>query len=254
MAYQVGRLLPLTAPRRLICDLVHFARRTPTVPVQRRMRLAPLAEARARQPRPVRWCTLFTKAFARVAAVVPELRRAYLSFPRPRLYEHPHSVASVAVERRYRGDNVVLFTRLVRPEDLPLCELDGLLRRAKEDPVESIRSFSRALAVSRLPSWLRRPLWWVALNCSGYRRARWLGTFGVSTYSGLGAESLHPLSPLTATLNYGVIGRGGSVAVRITYDHRVLDGATVARALARMEAVLNRDLAGELRGGRLAAA
>ena len=83
MGNQVGRLLPLTAPRRLICDLIHFARRIPSVPVQRRMRLAPLVEARARQPWPIRWCTLLTKAYAQVAAMVPELRRAYLSFPRP---------------------------------------------------------------------------------------------------------------------------------------------------------------------------
>jgi pyruvate/2-oxoglutarate dehydrogenase complex dihydrolipoamide acyltransferase (E2) component len=81
-----------------------------------------------------------------------------------------------------------------------------------------------------------------------------LGTFGVTSYSGLGAESLHPLSPLTATLNYGVIGHNGSVDVRIIYDHRVMDGATVARALARMEEVLNEGLVGELRSSRLAAA
>ena len=131
MGNQVGRLLPLTAPRRLICDLIHFARRIPSVPVQRRMRLAPLVEARARQPWPIRWCTLLTKAFAQVAAVVPELRRAYLSFPRPRLYEHPHSIASVAVERQYGGENVVLFTRLVQPEDMPICELDRPSARRK---------------------------------------------------------------------------------------------------------------------------
>jgi len=31
----------------------------------------------------------------------------------------------------------------------------------------------------------------------GYRKATWLGTFAVSVYSSLGAESLHPLTPLT---------------------------------------------------------
>ncbi len=48
-----------------------------------------------------------------------------------------------------------------------------------------------------------------------------MGTFGVSVYSGLGARSLHPISPLTTTLNYGTIGKDGDVSVRIVYDHRV---------------------------------
>ena len=41
------------------------------------------------------------------------------------------------------------------------------------------------------------------------------------------------------TLTYGIIGRDGRVPVRLIYDHRVLDGATVARALAKLEETLN---------------
>src|SRR5258707_4018086 len=37
---------------------------------------------------------------------------------------------------------------------------------------------------------LFRSLWWGALNLSGRQRARLLGTFGVTAYSGLGAASL----------------------------------------------------------------
>jgi hypothetical protein len=246
MSNPVGRTLPLTAPRRLIGDLLHFARLVPSIPVQRRMNLADLRKARARMPQKVSWCTLFTSAYARVAAAVPELRRAYLSFPRPRLYEHPFSIASVAVERHYQGQGAVLFGHLHRPEEQTLAELDGRLRRLKEAPVESNGVFRRALRVSRLPRFLRRALWWYALNVSGTLRARHLGTFGVSVYSGLGAESLHPLSPLTTTLHYGVIRPRGGVDVRIVYDHRVLDGATVARALVHLEAVLHEQILCEI--------
>ena len=49
-------------------------------------------------------------------------------------------------------------------------------------------------------------------------------------YSNLGAESLHPLSPLTTTLTYGVVRPDGTVPVRVVYDHRVMDGGTIARA------------------------
>ncbi len=101
---------------------------------------------------------------------------------------------------------------------------------------------------------MRRLLWWYGLNVGGHKRAKRLGTFGVSVYSGLGAESLHPLSPLTATLNYGVIGADGQVSVRIVYDHRVMDGATVARALGYLETVLNGAILEELRAAPASAA
>jgi hypothetical protein len=242
MGEPYGRKLPLSLPRRLIGDLMHFARQVPSVPVQRRMNVAPLLEARRQaQPRPG-WCALFTAAYARVAARRPELRRAYLSFPRPHLYEHPVSVASVAVERRVGEEDAVLFAQVRAPEHHTPAQLDSFLKDCKELPVESVGAFRRALRVSRLPRPLRRFLWWLGLNYSGYKRARNLGTFAVSVYSGLGAEGLHPLSPLTTTLNYGVIAADGTVDVRVIYDHRVLDGATVARALEDLEAVLNRQL------------
>jgi pyruvate/2-oxoglutarate dehydrogenase complex dihydrolipoamide acyltransferase (E2) component len=74
------------------------------------------------------------------------------------------------------------------------------------------------------------------------------GTFGLSAYSSLGAESLHPLSPLTTTLNYGTIDRDGGVWVRLIYDHRVFDGVTAARALGKLEDVLQGPILAELRG------
>ena len=60
-------------------------------------------------------------------------------------------------------------------------------------------------------------------------------------------KSLHPLSPLTTLLNYGVIDGDGRLAVRIMYDHRVMDGATVARALGRLEEILNSVILEEMR-------
>jgi hypothetical protein len=249
MGKKVGRTIPLSIPRRLIGDLLHFAGKVPTVPVQRRMNLAAVAEARARAPRRISWCAIFTKAFARTAAQTPELRRAYLSFPWARLYEHPISIASVAVERLYQGENAVFFAHLTSPETKTLLALDERLRQYKTDPIEKLALFRRSLAIGRLPGWLRRPGWWYVLNAYGPWRSLVGGTFGVSVYSGLGAESLHPLSPLTTTLNYGVVQGDGSVTVRFVYDHRVMDGPTVARALALMEDVLHHEVLQEIRDG-----
>jgi len=80
----------------------------------------------------------------------------------------------------------------------------------------------------------------------GILRARYFGTFGISVYSALQAESLHPILPITTTVNYGVIDADGFVNVRIIYDHRVLDGATAARALAALEVILTTTLVEEL--------
>lgn len=246
MAHEIGKTLPLSLPRRLIGDLLHFAQRIPSVPVQRLMNLKALADARARTRPRISWCALFLKGYARVALQVPQLRRAYMPFPFSRLYEHPFSIASVALERDYRDEEAVFFGHFRSPETQTLAALDTALRHYKEAPLERIGLFRRALTVSRLPRPLRRLIWWIGLNSSGHKRARRMGTFGVSVYSGLGSESLHPLSPLTTTLNYGIIGPDGTVPVRIVYDHRVMDGSTVARALALLEQTLNYDIRAEL--------
>jgi hypothetical protein len=250
MPHAAGRNLSLSLPRRFIGDLMHFARQVPSVPVQRRMNLGALVAARqAARPKPS-WVSIFTKAYAVVATVWPELRRAYLSFPVPHLYESADNVASIAVERDFHGEPAVFFGQIACPEQRSLAELDDKLRRLREEPLDQVGSFRRVLFTSRLPRPLRRLLWWIGLNTWGRKRAHYFGTFGVSVYAGLGAASLHPLSPSTTTLNYGVIAPDGSVDVRIIYDHRVLDGATVARALADLERVLQGAILNELRYAR----
>ncbi|HKB40515.1 MAG TPA: hypothetical protein VKD72_29085 [Gemmataceae bacterium] len=242
-----GRYIPLSPPRRMVCDLLEFAMQVPTIPVQRRMNLAPVLAARAQAvPRPS-WVSCFIKAYAVVCQERPELRRAYLEFPWPHLYEHPINVASVAVEREYKGETVVFISRLRQPDAMSLKDVDDRLRYYKESPIEEVGVFKRALLISRLPKPLRHLCWWVALNFAGRKRARWVGTYGVSIYSSLGAASLHPHSVLTTTLNYGVIEADGTVDVRLIYDHRVMDGSTVARALVHLEEVLNTQIAEELR-------
>jgi hypothetical protein len=249
----------LSLPRRLIGDVVHFAHQVPTVPMQRQMALAAVVSARrSARPRPA-WCAVFVKAYAIVAASCPELRRAYMAFPRPHLYEHARNVASVAVERELGEEPAVLFGHLREPETQSLRELDAQLRHFKEAPVHEIRSFGRALTLSRWPRPLRRWRWCMGLHLWGAKRAHYFGTFGISVYGSRGASSLHPLSPLTTTLNYGAIQSDGTVDVRLIYDERVLGGSTAARALQQLEIALHREILAELqaltpfhaeRGGR----
>ncbi|MBA4019495.1 MAG: hypothetical protein C0483_20205 [Pirellula sp.] len=241
-----GRSVQLDPHRVLVCDLLHFAKQVPSIPVQRRMQLAVVQEARnAARPRPS-WCVLFTKAFARVAAEMPELRRAYLGFPSERFYEHPESVASISVERMRGGKRRLAFAKLTRPESRPLVVLDRYLKRFANSHDGNMGVAQLALKIARLWRPIRLAVWWLGLNLSGTFRSRRLGTFGVSVYSSLGAESLHPIAPLPFVLNYGVIQPNGEVDVRIIYDHRILDGATIARALALLEETLQGEMVAEL--------
>ncbi len=242
-----GRRIGLSLPRRQVCDLMHFAKKVPSIPVQRKMRLGPLMAARreAAEPRP-KWVILMAKGFSHVAAEIPKLRHSYMTFPWPHIYEHPESIAAIAVEREYKGEDGVFFPKFHAPNKQPIATLDAYMRFFKEAPFEKLDEFWLGLFVSRFPGPIRRSLWWFALNVSGDIRGRVFGTFGISVYSALGAESLHPISPSTSLLNFGAISPQGDVDLRLIYDHRVLDGASVARALNRLEEVLNDQVPGEL--------
>lgn len=233
-----GRTLKLSAPRRLVGDLMRFSIGVPRVTVQRQMNLGPLLRARMAQQSRTSWTAIFLKGYALLAREVPELRRAYVKLPWPQLYEYPVSVASIAHEREYDGERAVLLSRIKGPERLSITELEASILAARSQPVLEVKDFRRALRIARAPAPFRWLLMWLGLNI-GRQRANYFGTFQLSVYSGLGAESLNPLTPLTTLLNYGPISDDGSVIVRIHYDHRVMDGANVARALERFERILN---------------
>jgi hypothetical protein len=241
-----GRAIRLSVPRRIVVDLLYFARGVPTVPVQKRMSLGPLLAARAACRERPRWTVIFTKAYALMAREFPEFRRAYVKIPWPHFYEYPASNATVVIERDYRGEPGLFSISIKEPARQSLRDIGRQLEHASTAPVEDIKDFRRMMHFARLPRPLRRAFWWICLNI-GRQRGNYFGTFGVSVYSALQAESLHPLSPLTTVLNYGVISSDGDVTVRIIYDHRVMDGATVARALARLEEILNTVVVEELR-------
>jgi hypothetical protein len=59
------------------------------------------------------------------------------------------------------------------------------------------------------------------------------------------------LLPLvTSTLHYGLFDDRGNLPARITFDHRVLDGAFVARGLVELEEVLQTTILEELVNAR----
>ncbi len=244
-----GRYVRISGPRQFVIDLVHFAQKVPSVPVARPMDVTALAGPRLAHPSRPSWAVLFMKAQGLVAAAHPPLRRALLSFPWTRIYEHPFSICALALEREHEGESGIFVGMFRGPEGQSLGELQAGLEMYKTAPLDQIGFFRKSLKVSRAPTFLRRFLWWSTLNGSGLKRAKRFGTFGLSTYGSLGSESIHPISPLTTTLTYGPIDPNGRVVVKLVYDHRVLDGADVARRMIDLEAALHGPILDELNRG-----
>lgn len=229
-------------------DLVHYARRVPLVPVSRLMNLGPLIDPRQRHPARPSWAVVMMKAYALVAAEHAPLRRAILTFPTTRLYEHPQTICALALERQYQGEDGIFVGLFRAPDRQTLDSLQQALQYYKNEPLHEIGFFRQQMRVSFAPRLLRRFLWWATLDVSGEKRAKRFGTYGLTTYGSLGAEQLHPISPLTTTLTYGPIDEHGGVCVKLIYDHRVLDGAYVARRLNDIEAALHSAILDELQG------
>jgi hypothetical protein len=61
-----------------------------------------------------------------------------------------------------------------------------------------------------------------------------------------GAGILALTSLVTSTLHYGLFDERGKLPTRITFDHRVFDGAIVARALVELEEALQTSILEEV--------
>jgi len=244
-----GTVRKISIPRRLVADLMHASIRVPFVSLTRAVNVRPLVEARAQAARPPGWAAIFVKAFALVAREQPLLRTLYVKWPLPGFYELPRSVAMVAIARTEGGEDCVLPQRVTAPDEIPLAQVDALIRQAKEAPISEVPAFRKMLRVTRLALPLRRILWAIGLNL-GRQRANFFGSYGVTSVSAYGPGELHALSPGPFVLSYGLVGADQSLDVVLRWDHRVTDAAPMAMALTRLEQVLNSEIAAEIRANR----
>ncbi|WP_315782310.1 MULTISPECIES: acyltransferase [unclassified Bradyrhizobium] len=241
-----GTTRPISLHRRLIIDLMHASRDVPFVSVARAIRIGPLLDARAAAVRPPGFAAVFVKAFALIARDEPVLRTLYTGWPRRCFYELPRSVATVTIARVENGEDCVLPQRVSGPETMSLAEIDAMIRQGKEAPVEDVAMFRKIMRATRLPLPLRRFAWWVGLNF-GRQRANWFGNFSVTSIAACGGGRLHALSPGPFIINYDVVRPDQTIDILIRWDHRVTDGAMIARTAIRLEEVLNGEIAAELR-------
>ena len=244
-----GTVRKISVPRRLVADLMHASIRVPFVSLARPLNIRSLLEARAQTAQPPGWAAIFVKAFALVAKDQPVLRTLYVKWPLPAFYELPRSVAMVAIARVEDGQDCVLPQKVTAPDEMPLTEVDALIRHAKNAPIDEVPAFRKMLRTTRLPLPLRRLFWAIGLNF-GRQRANYFGSFGVTSVAAYGAGELHAMSPGPFILSYGVEKPDQTIEVVVRWDHRITDAALMAKTLTRLEQVLNTEIAGELRANR----
>src|SRR6478609_2911334 len=244
-----GTVRKISVPRRLVADLMHASIRVPFVSLARPLNIRSLLEARAQTAQPPGWAAIFVKAFALVAKDQPVLRTLYVKWPLPAFYELPRSVAMVAIARVEDGQDCVLPQKVTAPDEMPLAEVDALIRHAKNAPIDEVPAFRKMLRTTRLPLPLRRLIWAIGLNF-GRQRANYFGSFGVTSVAAYGAGQLHAISPGPFVLSYGVVKPDQTVDVVMRWDHRITDAALIARTLTRLEQVVNTEISAELRGHR----
>ena len=244
-----GTVRNITLPRRLVADLMHASMRVPFVSLTRTLNVRALSEARALAAQRPGWAAIFVKAFAVVAKEEPVLRTLYVKWPFPAFYELPRSVAMVAIARVEDGQDCVLPQKVTAPDEMTLAEVDAQIRHAKEAPIDEVPAFRKILRTTRLPLPLRRLFWSIGLNF-GRQRANYFGSFGVTSVAAYGPGQLHAVSPGPFVLSYGVEKPDQTMDVVLRWDHRVTDAAPMAKALTRLEQVLNGQIAAELRSNR----
>ncbi|WP_417732346.1 hypothetical protein [Rosistilla oblonga] len=240
-----GHWRSLSKNRRLVLDVCAISRRMPLFPAERNVDLSQVAQARSESPSRVSWAAIFTKAFALAAADQPQLRQTYYRLPWPHLYEHNHSVASIAMHRFDGEEDRLCWARIRRVEELTLAEIQRQLDDFKSQPIEV--AFRSQYRLSRMPMPIRRLVWGLALNFSGRSRAKEVGTFSMSSVAGLGTYNRFHPTVLSSSLSYGPIDDDGNCLVTLICDHRVIDGYRAGICLQQIESMLAGPIAEELR-------
>jgi len=240
-----GTKRKISLPRIFILDLMHASMRVPFISLSRPLDIGPFMAARAKAASPPGWAAVFVKAFAIVAKDEPVLRTLYVRLPWPHFFELPRSVAMVAVARVEDGEECILPEKIPAPEERPLAEIDAQIRHAKNAPIEEIPNFRKILMASRLPLPLRRLSWYLGQNF-GRMCANNFGSFGVTSVAAYGPGELRAMSPSPFLISYGVVGADNRIDVSLRWDHRITDAVAAARALRRLEQVLNTEISAEI--------
>lgn len=243
---QSRRRIKLPLSRRFIVDYLYFTKKVPSQPISRQCNLKHVATLRKQATQRIGWSAIMLKAAAILAESEPKLRCSFMKWPWPHLYLHPHQIAYLAASREVNDEPWLFFYRVDRPDKWSLIDLQEAIDEFHSQPVERNRLFRMRRMFSRLPWFVRRIIWWSALTLSGSLRTSLTGTLGITSVSHAGATSHNPPTLGNLVVTYGPVQRDGTVNITFVYDHRILDGGTIALALEKFETILNEEITAEL--------
>lgn len=241
-----GKIRSIGQDRAIVLDVVRYASKVPSFPVERSVDVRQVADLRQTAPQRVSWTTLFVRAYGLASREHAVLRQIYVVWPWPRIYQSPTCVISLAVNRSEpNGSERLYFGRIHSPDHRSLCDIqndiDGF---QNDDPKIAFRSQYRG---AKMPSLIRRLAWWWRMEIDYRNRPRRSGTGSISALAGQGVTNrLHPCI-MTSSFSFGPVEQDGRILVTLQCDHRVIDGAAAARALNSLCGYLTDQVAEELR-------
>ena len=128
---------------------------------------------------------------------------------------------------------------------MPLSEVEAVLRSGKNAPLEEVPALERVMRITKLPMPLRRAFWAFGLHVPR-QRPNHFGTFAVTSLAILGSETVVLNSPGPSMMTYGLVQGDNTMEILLHWDHRIYDGVVAARALQKLEDVMNGAIADEL--------
>jgi pyruvate/2-oxoglutarate dehydrogenase complex dihydrolipoamide acyltransferase (E2) component len=186
--------------------------------------------------------TYVLHAAARVLKEHPEANAAMRGHIWPRVAYYPFVNGKVTLDKRLRGQRVVLSTVLENLERTSLPEIQRQLDHFREGDADTMPEFAAIRVLDRLP-WPWGPLA-VRMKARplGTRPSVW-GTFAVTSLGHRPVDGFHSVGGTTVTIGIGrVTDRPVALAGKVTvaptmrlnlaFDHRVIDGAEAADVLA----------------------
>ena len=228
-------------------DLMHFARKLPSIPMQRRMKLDDLIAARRLSAPAGRLVRDLSESLrdhlGRAPRVTPGLT---CRFPGRISTSNPGNIATFAARSEPTTAKKAVFLAQGSPPRDRQAGRPGYRRPPIQGRPDRQRRFLSPGLVGQSPSPAGAAVALVgggsmSTVCCGRSRL-WHVQHQRRRLAGGGQPGCQLSAADDDAEDYGVFLPDGSIDVRLTYDHRVLDGANVAQALAAMEEVLNGEI------------
>lgn len=242
----MGRRIPFSNGRRLVDDVIRVSNQMPMAAFSTQWDVAQIAKLRRMAKPKISWNVLMMKAHAIVCRKNAELRRSYVRFPYPHLYEHHQNVCMMTIARQHEGQERLFFARFNEPDNYTLVELQELYDKYRKSPVEEIKQFRHQITFAKFPSLIRRFAWWALFNLWPQKRASHMGTFGMSISGHRGAYGSQHLGFNTTIIGVDPNPRKGVAKMLLTFDHQILDGAPATEVLYRGQRMMATAVAKEL--------